>query len=201
MFIPYSLGSSSWSVKRATKEAKKTMFWLSTSFLVIQALVILKFFYMGFALDELSSISDLIALPFIVISFLYSIFCPLALSGGYYWGLGVKFTSIVATMLGIISSIYALNISSYDNIKEFSKEDVTATVVSKGTWSKVGSFVLSSEDDVLTYDYVINFHNVRVGDKITSVSEAELVRTYTDLFGLSTQRKVKGVVLERKSSE
>ena len=201
MFIPYSLGSSGWSVKKATKEAKKTMFWLSTSFLVIQALVILKFFYMGFALDELSSISDLIALHFIVISFLYSIFCPLALLGGYDWGLGVKFTSIVATMLGIISSIYALNISSYDNIKEFSKEDVTATVVSKGTWAKVGSFVLSSEDDVLTYDYVINFHNVRVGDKITSVSEAELVRTYTDLFGLSTQRKVKGVVLERRSSE
>ena len=186
MFIPYSLGSSSWSVKKATKEAKKTMFWFSTSFLVIQALVILKFFYMGFALDELSSISDLIALPFIVISFLYSIFCPLALSEGYDWGLGVKFTSIVATTLGIISAIYALNISSYDNIKEFSKEEVTAAVVSKGTWSKVGSFVLSSEDDVLTYDYI---------------SKAELVRTYTDLFGLSTQRRVKGVVLGRKSSE
>lgn len=189
--------SSGWKVEKATKEQSKVLAKLSSAFILVNIVVWIKFLFTGFVLDEFSSTLDWISLILLVITSLYSFFCPMMLLDGYDWSFMAKFTSVTVIILSISSLIYVFNVGSVDYFSSNNTQVVNAKVVSKGTWFKKGSFVLSSEDDVLTYENVLNSTNIAVGDTITSVSEGELVRTYTDLFGLKTERTRKGLILTK----
>ena len=197
MFYSYNAFNSGGSyIEEVSTKLNRTSFALSSSVILVYTLMWVKFYYSGFALDEFSSIYDLITMGFLFISCVYSFLSPLLFLDYYGWGVSVKFTSLIVTLMGVISLTYVLNIENHDNISNFSSQNITATVVSKGTWSKKSSLVLSTEEDVLTYDNVLNYRDIEVGYHVTSVSESELTRTYTDLFGHDTKRHLKGVMLE-----
>ena len=197
VYLPLYM-SGSWKTEKVTKEKNSVQIKLSSAFILVNVVLWLKFFYTGFVLDEFSNLFDWISLFLIVISSLYSLFCPLLLLEGYDWSLIARFTSILAILLGITSLVYALNVSSSDNFISSSTHEVNAKVVSKGTWSKKGSLVLASSDDVFTYSNVLNSTEVLVGDEIVSVSEGELIRTYTDLLGLKTERRLSGFIFSKQ---
>ena len=193
--------SSGWKVEKATKEQIEVLTKLSSAFILVNIFLWVKFLYTGFVLDEFSSTLDWISLILLVITSLYSFFCPIMLLDGYDWSLMAKFTSVTAILLGISSLIYVFNVGSTDYFSSNNTQVVNAKVLSKGTWSKKGSFVLSTEKDVLTYENVLNLTDIAIGDTITSVSEGELVRTYTDLLGLKTERRMKGLFLNKSLQE
>lgn len=195
------LSRSSWKVEKATKEQSKVLTRFSSAFILVNIVLWVKFLSTGFVLDEFSSTLDWISLILLVITSLYSFFCPLMLLDGYDWSLMAKFTSVIAIILSISSLIYVFNVGSIDYFNSDNTQLVDAKVVSKGTWSKKGSFVLSFEDDVFTYKNVLNLTDIAVGDTITSVSEGELVRTYTDLFGLKTERTKRGLIFTKSLKE
>ena len=197
VYLPLYM-SGSWKTEKVTKEKNSVQIKLSSAFILVNVVLWLKFFYTGFVLDEFSNLFDWISLFLIVISSLYSLFCPLLLFEGYDWSLIARFTSILAILLGITSLVYALNVSSSDNFISSSTQEVNAKVVSKGTWSKKGSLVLASSDDVFTYNNVLNSTEVLVGNEIVSVSEGELIRTYTDLLGLKTERRLSGFIFSKQ---
>ena len=197
VYLPLYM-SGSWKTEKVTKEKNSVQIKLSSAFILVNVVLWLKFFYTGFVLDEFSNLFDWISLFLIVISSLYSLFCPLLLVEGYDWSLIARFTSILAILLGITSLVYALNVSSSDNFISSSTQEVNAKVVSKGTWSKKGSLVLASSDDVFTYSNVLNSTEVLVGDEIVSVSEGEVIRTYTDLLGLKTERRLSGFIFSKQ---
>lgn len=197
VYLPLYM-SGSWKTEKVTKEKNSVQIKLSSAFILVNVVLWLKFFYTGFVLDEFSNLLDWISLFLLVISSLYSLFCPLLLLEGYDWSLIARFTSILAILLGITSLVYALNVSSSDNFISSSTQEVNAKVVSKGTWSKKGSLVLASSYDVFTYNNVLNSIEVLVGDEIVSVSEGELVRTYTDLLGLKTERRLSGFIFNKQ---
>lgn len=197
VYLPLYM-SGSWKTEKVTKEKNSVQIKLSSAFILVNVVLWLKFFYTGFVLDEFSNLLDWISLFLLVISSLYSLFCPLLLLEGYDWSLIARFTSILAILLGITSLVYALNVSSSDNFISSSTQEVNAKVVSKGTWSKKGSLVLASSYDVFTYNNVLNSTEVLVGDEIVSVSEGELVRTYTDLLGLKTERRLSGFIFNKQ---
>lgn len=197
VYLPLYM-SGSWKTEKVTKEKNSVQIKLSSAFILVNVFLWLKFFYTGFVLDEFSNLLDWISLFLLVISSLYSLFCPLLLLEGYDWSLIARFTSILAILLGITSLVYALNVSSSDNFISSSTQEVNAKVVSKGTWSKKGSLVLASSYDVFTYNNVLNSTEVLVGDEIVSVSEGELVRTYTDLLGLKTERRLSGFIFNKQ---
>ena len=193
--------SSSWKVEKATKEQIEVVTKLSSAFILVNIVLWVKFLSTGFVLDEFSSTLDWISLILLVLTSLYSFFCPMMLLGGYDWSLMAKFTSVTAIIIGISSLIYVFNVGSTDYFNSDNTQVLDAKVVSEGTWSKKGSFVLSTEEDVLTYENVLNLTDIAVGDTITSVSEGELVRTYTDLLGLKTERRMKGLFLNKSLQE
>ena len=197
VYLPLYM-SGSWKTEKVTKEKNSVQIKLSSALILVNVVLWLKFFYTGFVLDEFSNLLDWISLFLLVISSLYSLFCPLLLLEGYDWSLIARFTSILAILLGITSLVYAFNISSSDNFISSITQEVNAKVVSKGTWSKKGSLVLASSDDVFTYNNVLNSTEVLVGDEIVSVSEGELVRTYTDLLGLKTERRLSGFIFNKQ---
>lgn len=197
VYLPLYM-SGSWKIGKVTKEKNSVQIKLSSSLILVNIVLWLKFFYTGFVLDEFSNPFDWISLFLLVISSLYSLFCPLLLLEGYDWSLIARITSILAIILGIASLVYALNVSSSDNFISSIAQEVNAKVVSKGTWSKKGSLVLASSDDVFTYNNVLNSTEVLVGDEIVSVSEGELVRTYTDLLGLKTERRLSGFIFNKQ---
>lgn len=197
VYLPLYM-SGSWKTEKVTKEKNSVQIKLSSAFILVNVVLWLKFFYTGFVLDEFSNLLDWISLFLLVISSLYSLFCPLLLLEGYDWSLIARFTSILAILLGITSLVYALNVSSSDNFISSSTQEVNAKVVSKGTWSKKGSLVLASSYDVFTYNNVLNSTEVLVGDEIVSMSEGELVRTYTDLLGLKTERHLSGFIFNKQ---
>lgn len=197
VYLPLYM-SGSWKTEKVTKKKNSVQIKLSFAFILVNVVLWLKFFYTGFVLDEFSNLLDWISIFLLVISSLYSLFCPLLLLEGYDWSLIARFTSILAILLGITSLVYALNVSSSDNFISSSTQEVNAKVVSKGTWSKKGSLVLASSDDVFTYNNVLNSTEVLVGDEIVSVSEGELVRTYTDLLGLKTERRLSGFIFNKQ---
>lgn len=184
--------SSSWKVEKATKEQIEVITKLSSAFILVNIVLWVKFLSTGFVLDEFSSTLDWISLILLVITSLYSFFCPMMLLDGYDWSLMAKFTSVTSIIIGISSLIYVFNVGSTDYFNSDNTQVLDAKVVSKGTWSKKGSFVLSTEDDVLTYENVLNSTDITIGNTVTSISEGELVRTYTDLLGLKTERRMKG---------
>lgn len=193
--------SSSWKVEKATKEQIEVITKLSSAFILVNIILWVKFLSTGFVLDEFSSTLDWISLILLVITSLYSFFCPMMLLDGYDWSLMAKFTSVTAIIIGISSLIYVFNVGSTDYFNSDNTQVLDAKVVSKGTWSKKGSFVLSTEDDVLTYENVLNSTDITIGNTVTSVSEGELVRTYTDLLGLKTERRRKGLFLNKSLLE
>lgn len=189
--------SSSWKVEKATKEQIEVITKLSSAFILVNIVLWVKFLSTGFVLDEFSSTLDWISLILLVITSLYSFFCPMMLLDGYDWSLMAKFTSVTSIIIGISSLIYVFNVGSTDYFNSDNTQVLDAKVVSKGTWSKKGSFVLSTEDDVLTYENVLNSTDITIGNTVTSISEGELVRTYTDLLGLKTERRMKGLFLNK----
>ena len=193
--------SSSWKVEKATKEQIEVITKLSSAFILVNIVLWVKFLSTGFVLDEFSSTLDWISLILLVITSLYSFFCPMMLLDGYDWSLMAKFTSVTSIIIGISSLIYVFNVGSTDYFNSDNTQVLDAKVVSKGTWSKKGSFVLSTEDDVLTYENVLNSTDITIGNTVTSISEGELVRTYTDLLGLKTERRRKGLFLNKSLQE
>ena len=198
MVHPYLYLSSSWKIEKVTKKNNSVQIKLSLVFILVNLFLWIKFLCTGFVLDEFSNLVDWISLVLIVISCLYSLFCPLFLLDGYGWSLSAKLTSILAIVFGIVSLVYVFNIHSSNNFSSISTQIVNAKVMSKGTWSKKGSLVLASSEDVLTYNSVLNSTEVSVGDTVVSVSEGELVRTYTDLLGLKTERHLSGFILNKQ---
>lgn len=197
VYLPLYM-SGSWKTEKVTKKKNSVQIKLSSALILVNVVLWLKFLYTGFVLDEFYNLLDWISLFLLVISSLYSLFCPLLLLEGYDWSLIARFTSILAILLGITSLVYAFNISSSDNFISSSTQEVNAKVVSKGTWSKKGSLVLASSDNVFTYSNVLNSAEVLVGDEIVSVSKGELVRTYTDLLGLKTERRLIGFIFNKQ---
>ena len=201
MIHSYLYSSGRGTIERVTKSRNLVQIKFSFILILVNILLWVKFFIAGFVLDEFSSLFDWISLYSIVFLLLFSLMCFLSLLDGYGWGLAAKLTSIVAITFSIASLVYVYNISSSDSFNTSGTKVIDAKVMSKGTWSKRGSLVLATSDDVLTYNSVLNSTEVLVGDSIVSVSEGELVRTYTDLLGLKTERRMKGLFLNKSLQE
>lgn len=99
---------------------------------------------------------------------------------GWNWlNVAILFTVV---FLSILSCIYIFDVKSSEKFEVTKTENVSAKIVSKGTWDKKDSFVLVSGSEVLTYKDVDNFTDFKNGDKVKSVSTGKLVITYRDLF-------------------
>lgn len=199
MIHSYLYSSGRGTIERVTKSRNLVQIKFSFILILVNILLWVKFFIAGFTLDEFSSLFDWISLYSIVLLLLFSLMCFLSLLDGYGWSLGAKLTSIVAITFSIASLVYVYNISSSDSFTTSETKVIDAKVMSKGTWSKRGSLVLATSDDVLTYNSVLNSTEVSIGDTVVSVSEGELVRTYTDLLGLKTERRMRGLFLNKSS--
>lgn len=141
---------------------------------------------------------DFVALAIIGVSCIHSILGCLVFLSSYGWSRLGKVLLFVVTALSIFSVIYVSNIDRVETFEASNTNNISAKIVSKGTWSKRDSFVLVSGDKVLTYKEVVNFTDFENGDKVKSVSSGKLVITYKDLFGFTKVRTYKGQRFEKE---
>ena len=141
---------------------------------------------------------DFVALAIIGVSCIHSILGCLVFLSSYGWSRLGKVLLFVVTALSIFSVIYVSNIDRVETFEASNTNNISAKIVSKGTWSKRDSFVLVSGTDVLTYKGVFNFTDFGINDKVKSVSTGKLVITYRDLFNNTKVRTYKGKRFERE---
>ena len=155
---------------------------ISAFVILVQVLLWVYFITKGVIIDYYMSTADNVALMVLGFTCLYSFFCCLVFLSTYGWNwlnVAILFTVV---FLSILSCIYIFDVKSSEKFYVTKTENVSAKIVSKGTWDKKDSFVLVSGSEVLTYKDIDNFTDFKNGDKVKSVSTGKLVITYRDLF-------------------
>jgi hypothetical protein len=167
---------------KVSKEEVSSFNKISAFVILVQVLLWVYFITKGVIIDHYMSTSDNVALMVLGFTCLYSFFCCLVFLSTYGWNwLNVAILFIVV-FLSILSCIYIFDVKSSEKFEVTKTENVSAKIVSKGTWDKKDSFVLVSGSEVLTYKDVDNFTDFKNGDKVKSVSTGKLVITYRYLF-------------------
>lgn len=167
---------------RISKEERLSFNKISAFVILVQVLLWVYFITKGVIIGYHMSTVENIALMVLGFTCLYSFLCCLVFLSSYGWNwlnVAILFTVV---FLSILSCIYIFDVKSSEKFEVTKTENVSAKIVSKGTWDKKDSFVLVSGSEVLTYKDVDNFTDFKNGDKVKSVSIGKLVITYRDLF-------------------
>ena len=167
---------------KVSKEEASSFNKISAFVILVQVLLWVYFITKGVIIDYYMSAADTVALVVLGFTCLYSFFCCLVFLSTYGWNwlnVAILFTVV---FISILSCIYIFDVKSSEKFEVTKTENVSAKIVSKGSWDKKDSFVLVSGSEVLTYKDIDNFTDFKNGDKVKSVSTGKLVITYRDLF-------------------
>lgn len=200
-FVVYSALRSYGGYSKPEKLSKETQSFLnkcSVLVIIAQALLWVNILVNGVEVKDYLTTLDGISLGVVLVSCVYSAFACIILFDSYGWSRVGKTLLFAVAFLSIFSAIYVYNIDRKETFDAYKTEDIYAKIVAKGTWDKLGSFVLVSGDKVLTYKEVLNFTDFENGDKVKSVSTGKLVVTYKDLFGFTKVRTYKGQRFEKE---
>lgn len=111
----------------------------------------------GVIIDSYMNTADNVALMVLGFTCLYSFIGCLFFLSSYGWNWLSVVVLFTVIFLSILSCIYIFDVKSSEKFEVTKTENVSAKIVSKGTWDKKDSFVLVSGSEVLTYKDVDNF--------------------------------------------
>lgn len=147
---------------RISREERLSFNKISSFVLIVQALLWVYFMTKGVIIGSHMSTVDNIVLIVQGFICLYSFLCCLVFLGSYGWkwlNVVILFTLV---FLSILSCIYLFNVEEAEKFEVSKTDNISAKIVSKGTWNKADSFVLVSGDDVLTYKDIHNYTDFKM---------------------------------------